>query len=495
MQSSSNNDLSSVNNGFKITRAVASAALLKLETNQLLDIDMAPLAEDFSLAISAPGSQHEKIIAPALVEIKSSGEHQPSSLLLVLDEELPIVKNIELRYHPKQVLMWSQTTDESIEPFSAQITVKYSDKAAAKSAKLLEAIRSKTQKSDQALAMTSSPPEILSVSEGNTVTIALNKIIATHQGVSVADFKADTEGKWLEIINAVVNQPENGGAHQIQLQLKQNLKIGSEINVVFKAKRHPIVGMDGTQISGFKCTAKYIDEQRVESLENTSQTTVVNNARNPQAQSFYLKDLEHSVHDTDNTTGAIKGFFSAAFLGLLPKSVRQKFSTNNEFGEKDQTAFRLNLWMLILGVMIIFVFVGFSVSNLTTTPDTPNQITANTHNTISDNKCSLTFQNGGYYSGECKNNLPHGFGVFEWSSGSRYEGEFKNGMRWGFGKIVYANGSKYDGAWKNDKKNGIGTYWNAGGDRFEGELSDGLMTGNGTCHKRDGTEVRGVCPP
>lgn len=495
MQSSSNNDLSSVNNGFKITRAVASASLLKLETNQLLDMDMAPLAEDFSVVIKSTESSSEKIIEPALVEIKSSGEAQPSSLLLVLEEELPVVKVIELRYHPKQVLMWSQTTDESIEPFSAQIAVKYSDKAAAKSAKLLEALRNKKPKTTQRQTIASSPPEVLSVTEGNTVTIALNKIIATHQGVSVADFKADTDGKWLEIQSAVVNQPENGGAHQIQLQLKQSLKIGSEINIVFKAKHHPIIGLDGTQISGFKCTAKYIDEQRVESLENTSQTTVVDDARNPQAQSFYLNDLEHTVNDSDNTTGAIKGFFLGAFLGLLPKSARQKISPNNEFGEKDQTAFRVNLWMLILGVMVIFVFVGFSVSNLTTPADNTNPIAANTSNSASDNKCSLTFQNGGYYSGECKNNLPHGFGRFEWSSGSRYEGEFKNGMRWGFGKIEYANGSKYDGAWKNDKKNGIGTYWNAGGDRFEGELSDGLMTGNGTCHKRDGTQLRGVCPP
>ncbi len=55
------------------------------------------------------------------------------------------------------------------------------------------------------------------------------------------------------------------------------------------------------------------------------------------------------------------------------------------------------------------------------------------------------------YSGEWKNSLIDGVGVYNWGNGKRYEGEFFQGKKHGKG-IFYLNDELvYDGTWKFDK--------------------------------------------
>jgi hypothetical protein len=44
-----------------------------------------------------------------------------------------------------------------------------------------------------------------------------------------------------------------------------------------------------------------------------------------------------------------------------------------------------------------------------------------------------------------------------YASGARYTGNYRDGMRTGKGIFTAANGERYEGEWLSDKKSGLGT--------------------------------------
>ena len=69
------------------------------------------------------------------------------------------------------------------------------------------------------------------------------------------------------------------------------------------------------------------------------------------------------------------------------------------------------------------------------------------------------YEDGKYYEGELKNNIPNGRGIKYLSNGKIiYEGDFIDGKFQGNGKYIYDNGELYLGQWKNGFRNGKGTY-------------------------------------
>lgn len=486
-------DQSTQEDEFKILAATIAGSFLKLSFNQRIDADLAPSADDFSITFPAGENASPTTLRPALLELKDVAEETRSAVVLVMDEDLPHTKEIEVHYHPQQVLMWSITTDDAVEPFSATLPVKLSGTkpSAANSPKLLEAIRLK--KSIDSLAeppKAASPPEIVSIDD-ETIEVALNRELITHQGVSLADFRADVDGHWIELAGATAHQPANNKPHSVILKINRPLKLGSEVTIAFKAKRYPITAIDGSQISAFKTTARYIEEGKVEHLENSSQTTTMQ--KNPEAEEFHLRELETMTQGQTGSGWALKG---------IVQSVTGLFSSQSNAGaSEDNQPIKSGLKYMVFGFVLVAGFLVYSLSSLFTafTPEgesSPNfAVAASNSKSSSDNKCTLNYQSGNYYRGACSSgNTPHGWGIYEWTSGSRYEGEFEYGKRTGQGAMEYSDGSKYEGNWKGDKKDGIGTFWNPQGDRFEGKFNAGLMTNNGTCYRRNGTQARGICP-
>jgi len=127
-------------------------------------------------------------------------------------------------------------------------------------------------------------------------------------------------------------------------------------------------------------------------------------------------------------------------------------------------------------------------------------------------KGSILYPGGSKYTGELKNEEPHGQGTFIFSDGSKYYGKWKNGKGNGSGTKTWKDGRKYSGKFKNDKPNGKGTFtypdgtsyvgeWLEGkrhgqgtltysdGRVYVGEFVDGLEHGEGTCFKKDGSST------
>lgn len=86
---------------------------------------------------------------------------------------------------------------------------------------------------------------------------------------------------------------------------------------------------------------------------------------------------------------------------------------------------------------------------------------------------------GGFYSGDVKDNVPHGQGTFT-SSNCIYTGEFFQGSIEGRGTVEdFLTGTSYTGQFAGGQPNGMGTYKFADGSEYEGNVVQGRFDGDG----------------
>ncbi len=97
--------------------------------------------------------------------------------------------------------------------------------------------------------------------------------------------------------------------------------------------------------------------------------------------------------------------------------------------------------------------------------------------------------NGGTYTGQLVDGVPHGYGTWEHLSGDTYEGEYKDGYRHGHGIYTIGPGShwagdSYEGDWVKDQYHGQGTYTFADGTIDEGLWEYGEFLGTSQIEKQ-----------
>jgi len=93
----------------------------------------------------------------------------------------------------------------------------------------------------------------------------------------------------------------------------------------------------------------------------------------------------------------------------------------------------------------------------------------------------INLDNGNYYIGELKNEIPNGKGTLYNKKGKiKYEGNFYDGKFTANGKFIYDNGNYYEGQFINGVKQGKGIIYNKNGDiLYEGEFNSGKPEGKG----------------
>ena len=145
-----------------------------------------------------------------------------------------------------------------------------------------------------------------------------------------------------------------------------------------------------------------------------------------------------------------------------------------------------------LASKILFsIFLLLSFSKLSSLPLCPED-----HTEVWDD-CfgSYLYDRGEMYSGDWKDNLYHGNGVFFYQNGDRYIGEWKKDIPDGKGTYTYKNGDVYVGDWKNGRRHGKGSYahkvseWES--DLYVGEFRDNKKEGVGLFTFTDGVRYYG----
>lgn len=75
---------------------------------------------------------------------------------------------------------------------------------------------------------------------------------------------------------------------------------------------------------------------------------------------------------------------------------------------------------------------------------------------------------GSKYTGQFKDDAPHGIGKEEWKDGTKYEGQFKVGVKDGRGTFQTTEGSVYEGEFKDGAFDGQGQLTSASKTKFIG---------------------------
>lgn len=85
----------------------------------------------------------------------------------------------------------------------------------------------------------------------------------------------------------------------------------------------------------------------------------------------------------------------------------------------------------------------------------------------------------GSYEGEFKLNSFYGFGCFTWNEGKKYIGNWVLNLMHGKGKMTWPDGRKFEGRYSRNKKDGQGQFTWADGRAFAGIWKEGKQQGNG----------------
>lgn len=94
-------------------------------------------------------------------------------------------------------------------------------------------------------------------------------------------------------------------------------------------------------------------------------------------------------------------------------------------------------------------------------------------------KADVQYPNNDVYTGDFKNGLKEGNGVYTYANGDKYTGEWKNNLQHGIGRTEYAKNAKYYGRFSEGKRNGEGVYYFPNGDIYSGSWKDNLKHGKG----------------
>ncbi|XP_010547360.1 PREDICTED: phosphatidylinositol 4-phosphate 5-kinase 6-like [Tarenaya hassleriana] len=98
---------------------------------------------------------------------------------------------------------------------------------------------------------------------------------------------------------------------------------------------------------------------------------------------------------------------------------------------------------------------------------------------------------GDFYTGQWRDNLPHGHGKYLWTDGCMYVGEWCRGKTMGKGRFSWPSGATYEGDFKNGYMDGKGTYIGPCGDTYRGSWVMNLRHGQGTKNYDNGDGYEG----
>lgn len=136
--------------------------------------------------------------------------------------------------------------------------------------------------------------------------------------------------------------------------------------------------------------------------------------------------------------------------------------------------------LILLAVMLVF-------TGCSSEPEEPDVLeTINVPDgKVTDQELELELafgRNKGIYTGDIKNNVPHGEGIFVFEhemGGWTYTGQWEAGHMNGTGKREWTSGYKYEGEYKNDLMHGEGKYYSRLHLVYEGQWKDNKMSGQG----------------
>lgn len=152
------------------------------------------------------------------------------------------------------------------------------------------------------------------------------------------------------------------------------------------------------------------------------------------------------------------------------------------------------MFKTLLMIFFVFLLLALTIGCSTVTEGTislpEGTYTGQIKNNIPHGEGTLTYPDGTEYVGQWKDGKEHGQGIVRWrvdGDTAWYSGEWVDGKWHGNGIFSYPDGTKYEGKWKEGERHGQGVETYNGTEKV-GEWKDGTFY-EGTIIHQDGRKV------
>ena len=458
---------------------------LLLVSEQLFDIDIQPAAEDFSIQSNGQN------IAVKAVQLSCTTEESayPTVICLLLDRALPATAELTICYKPFDFLMWSQSTEQSVEAFTFTAIASPLDEFG-------ELLYELPESEDFSLSPEDGSPDI-----PDDLTSAVDSSNEIFERDLQTNFKTELDEEY--IFNADI----------------QNIPADYKALSTFDKYVADLLDMGPVDSDSSKKTSETPLPKQSPELESAPVEKIT-------SETFTKKNSDSST-SPDRDFSTINLITPENVTKTEDHSVPENLTHQIErIPEKKPSYLERILTILMLSVafavgvillFLIYFFIQF-LSGDFAPPAKENTVNNEIEiSTSPNNHCTVKYPNG-RYEGECIDGKGEGKGDFYWDSGDHYQGEWSNKNKQGQGVLSYQNGDIFEGQFENDLKHGYGTmqwfsgakyqgeyqygkfhgqgsYWTKKGDRYEGIFHNGRFTKKGTCYHRDGSSYAGPCKP
>lgn len=262
--------------GAKFIAAFYDGQRLLIVCDQLLDPDIQPSPEDFSLL-------HNGLAFDIRAAVLKSPMQEGSSysvISLLPRQVLPHAAHITIRYQPKDFLLWSLDEDQALSPF--ELSTELNDMSAVEGLKIsLPDFDDFDVLNDSATGLADTPPSVteraqtldellspeplahISLALGHCVQIGFQQELDFAVQPRVEDFRAELEDQWLHINAAYLTRPEPDSWPELWLVLEEDLHPGSRLRVQYRAPGRSLCYRGGQPLRSFAtptvCCAEDVD--------------------------------------------------------------------------------------------------------------------------------------------------------------------------------------------------------------------------------------------
>lgn len=531
----------------QIVACLGDGKRLFLIYDQLLDGDLQPAGEDFSIKIRGKSAAVKSVQLQAPIQSGSSW----SLITLTADRLLTADTEVTVSYHPLQWFMFALTSGESVAPF--ELSVRLGDGSTLAS---IAAPDAAAGGDGEASRLISGAKARVVKARGRHISIALERELDIYQPLEAESFRAELNDQWLTVAAVQFDTaaaPE--AAAQLRVELRETLPAGSQVKVAFKSGKKPLKTRDDAAVVSFAASGITSSDSRAAA----PQPAAASGQQRPRAIGCNYAALS----DTDKQLAQLLGLAEPqtppapepvspirpagdsgraaatqdkpAPIPIAPKPVaadpppvatpqpasRQlpqpeaapAVTADPPPAEVERPAGAAargvkKRWWLGGAAACVAVAVAYIGSQSTGGGAAP--VTG----AGARESCALNYPDGGYYRGQCTNGRRDGEGDFRWASGVRYRGGWANDRMQGEGVMTLTNGARIEGRWqrgksvgsatinwpngshyvgeiRNTKPHGIGRITYTSGDIYKGAFAEGLMQGHGIMIWASGAKYEG----
>ncbi len=312
--------------------------------DQLLDEDIQPSPEDFSVCANAQPFTVQAVHLKSPMQEDSSW----SVISLQVDRPIPEFTEIEISYSPTHWLLWSLVHEKPLAPFEFLTLV--SDQADIDGLSIqFSDLRNEFCDDIHSPEHDESHYEIKAVIKlaiDHCVQITFDKEFNMSNQPRANDFRADCGKKWLNISTAYLTKPSRNSLPELWIVLDELLESGTRLQIDYKAQDRHLKTVDGDAITAFSTSITVLkDKLNSDPVTRSVQDSALPNMPKESASKNNIHENNIQEQNTDEKNCGLDAFdeYMADLVEMsvdsgqsLPESGNSPVESEHEIDTEEQ---------------------------------------------------------------------------------------------------------------------------------------------------------------